>query len=203
MAREHSAVRSPFFGFPARADPSAAGITCGRVFLHTNIILYANDRRDPENASRATECVAAAKPLRAWDNQGFGGIEAAVAKLHRTGKRSMRDLLGRWEAWRSLVHAIIRRRSNSRGVTNRVLGREHHRHRGHAKCGVLYLEDLNAGQLYAERPGKKRAEVGHESPRKVGGRKRRLPYALRWFVAAKRCVERTFAASFAVPGRMG
>ncbi len=125
-----------------------------KVFLDTNLIVYANDARDPEKQARAAECVT-----RVIDD-GTGVVSTQVlqeyavvahAKLQQPGDAILAQLL----LLESLEVILI-----TPAIIRRALELQWHygieywdasilAAAEHAQCTVLFSEDLNPGQLYA------------------------------------------------------
>jgi predicted nucleic acid-binding protein len=125
-----------------------------KVFLDSNLIIYANDARVPEKQARAAECVSRAM------RDGAGVISTQVlqeyavvacAKLHQDPDAVLRQLLLLESLEVVLITpAIIRRALELQGRYQiafwdaSILAAAEH-----ARCTVLFSEDLNPGQLYA------------------------------------------------------
>jgi len=125
-----------------------------KVFLDTNIVVYANDARDQHKQARAIEVVT--RLMR----EGNGVISTQVmqeyavtasGKLHQHPDAILRQLL-LLESLEvvQMTPALIRRalELQSRYVIDfwdaSILSAAEH-----ARCGLLLSEDLNPGQLYA------------------------------------------------------
>ncbi|MEN6493694.1 MAG: PIN domain-containing protein [Thermoguttaceae bacterium] len=125
-----------------------------KVFLDTNLIVYANDARVPEKQTRAIEVVTGAM------RDGTGVISTQVmqeyavvagGKLHQDPDTILRQLL-LLESLEvvQLTPALIRRalelqfRYQIDYWDASILAAAEH-----AQCGFLLTEDLNPGQLYA------------------------------------------------------
>ena len=125
-----------------------------KVFLDTNIIVYGDDPRDQAKKARAAECVTRAM------RDGTGVISTQVlqeyavvagAKLHQEPDVILAHLL-LLESLEVVVitPAVIRRalelqwRYKIDYWDASILAAAEH-----AQCSVLFSEDLNPGQLYA------------------------------------------------------
>jgi predicted nucleic acid-binding protein len=125
-----------------------------KVFIDTNIVVYANDPRDPEKRARATERIRRAM----HDDLGVVSTQVlqeyavvAVAKLHQDPEVILRQLLLLESLEVVLITpALIRRalelqwRYRIQYWDASILAAAEH-----ARCAVLLSEDLNPGQLYA------------------------------------------------------
>jgi predicted nucleic acid-binding protein len=125
-----------------------------KVFLDTNLIVYANDARDARKQSRAIELVA--KAMR----DGTGVISTQVmqeyavvasGRLRQDAETILRQLLLLESLEVVLITPDLIRRAlemQSRyGIDYwdaGILAAAEH-----ARCHVLWSEDFNAGQLYA------------------------------------------------------
>ena len=125
-----------------------------KVFLDTNLIVYANDVRDPQKQARAIELVATAM------REGTGVISTqvmqeyavvAAGKLRQDPDTILRQLL-LLESFEveQITPGLIRRalelqfRYQIDYWDAGILAAAEH-----ARCHVLWSEDLNPGQLYA------------------------------------------------------
>ncbi len=125
-----------------------------KVFLDTNVIVYANDSRDPRKQTRAIEAITDAM------QEGRGVIStqvlqeyavAAVTKLRQPADAVVRQLL-LLESLEivQITPALVRRalelqvRYQIDFWDANILGAAEH-----AACSLLWSEDLNPGQLYA------------------------------------------------------
>ncbi|MGD0899483.1 MAG: PIN domain-containing protein [Thermoguttaceae bacterium] len=125
-----------------------------KVFLDTNLIVYANDTRDAEKHARAIELVTAAM------REGTGVISTQVmqeyavvagSKLQQDPDTILRQLL-LLESFEvvQITPALIRRalelqfRYQIDYWDAGILAAAEH-----ARCHVLWSEDFNPGQLYA------------------------------------------------------
>jgi predicted nucleic acid-binding protein len=125
-----------------------------KAFLDTNVILYANDARDPVKQHRAIEAVA--EQLR--EETGVVSTQvlqeyavAAESKLKQDPDTVLRQVI----LLESLEVVVV-----TPPLIRRAL-ELHHRYRigywdacilgaaEHARCKVVLSEDLNPGQLYA------------------------------------------------------
>ncbi len=125
-----------------------------KVFLDTNIIVYANDPRDAKKRSRAIECIT-----RVMDD-GAGVVSTQVlqeyaaiahAKLHQDQDLILAQLLLLESLEVVLIRPAIIRRALELQWRYRIdywdasiLAAAEH-----ARCTVLLSEDLNPGRLYA------------------------------------------------------
>ncbi len=124
-----------------------------KVFLDTNVIVYANDPRDPEKQSRAAQCIARAM------RDGTGVVSTQVfqefaavagAKLHQDRDAILAQLV-LLEVLEVVfvTPAIIRRALELQwryGIAYwdaSILAAAEQAH-----CAVLLSEDFSAGQLY-------------------------------------------------------
>ncbi len=138
-----------------------------KVFLDTNVLIYANDRRDPAKQARAVEVVTDCM------QQGTGVVstqvlqEYAVAAVEKLGQ-DLEVVLRQLALLESLEVVQI-----TPGLVRRALeiqARYQISHwdaaiiaaAEHAKCSVILSEDLTAGQLYST--------VRAENPFAQGGR---------------------------------
>ena len=125
-----------------------------KIFIDTNIIVYANDARDPDKQAKAIEHMTRAI------SEGFGVISTQVlqeyavtacAKLNQEQNIVLKQLhlLESLEVV-LVVPALVRRALELRfryeinywDATILACAE-------HAKCTALWSEDLNPGQLYA------------------------------------------------------
>lgn len=128
-----------------------------KIFLDTNLIVYANDRRDPSKQAKAIEVVTDAM------RSGIGVISTqvlqeyaatAIAKLGQDIDVILRQLL-LLEAFEvvQMTPSLVRR---SVELTQRY--QVHFWDAGiiaaaeHANCSVLMSEDFSTGQRYANVP---------------------------------------------------
>ena len=125
-----------------------------KFFLDTNVVLYANDARDPHKQSRALDLLT--RGMR----EGTGVIStqvlqeyavAAIGKLHQHPDAVQRQLL-LLESLEvvQITPALVRRalelqlRYQVNFWDASILAAAEH-----AGCTLLWSEDLNPGQLYA------------------------------------------------------
>lgn len=125
-----------------------------KIFIDTNVIVYANDARDPQKQSRAIDVVSRAM------RDGTGVISTQVmqeyavtasGKLHQAPDAVLGQLLRlEWLEVVQITPALIRRALELQlryGIDfwdSSILAAAEH-----ARCEVLLSEDLNPGQLYA------------------------------------------------------
>jgi predicted nucleic acid-binding protein len=125
-----------------------------KVFLDTNVIVYANDPRDPKKRSRATQCITRAM------HDGTGVVSTQVlqeyavvagAKLHQDPDVILRQLLLLESLEVVVITPVLIRRALELQWRYQmafwdatILAAAEH-----AQCTVLLSEDLNPGQLYA------------------------------------------------------
>ena len=125
-----------------------------KAFIDTNILVYANDARDPRKQALAIEVVARAMRdgtgvISAQVMQGYA--VTAAGKLHQDPDAVLRQLL-LLESLEivQISPALIRRALELQlryGIDfwdSSILAAAEH-----ARCEVLLSEDLNPGQLYA------------------------------------------------------
>jgi predicted nucleic acid-binding protein len=125
-----------------------------KLFLDTNLIVYANDARTPEKQGRAIEVIARA--IR----EGTGVISTQVmqeyavvagGELHQNSDTILRQLL----LLESLEVVLITPALIRRGLELQLRYQVDYWDASilaaaeYAQCSVLLTEDLNPGQLYA------------------------------------------------------
>lgn len=128
-----------------------------RVFLDTNIVVYANDRRDAKKQQRAIEVVS--KAMRTSTGvistqvlQEYAAV--ATTRLGQSETATLRQL----ELLESLSVVVLQPAMVRRAVE--IAGRYQISHwdgaiiaaAEHARCDAVLSEDLNAGQAYAGVP---------------------------------------------------
>ena len=166
MAREASGVLRGRLAVQSRRNPQAWELDVTKIFLDTNILVYANDQRDPaQTGDWAIEALATMHgraELGVISTQVLAGVRLGSALQAAPGRRFHRassfSNLSRWRSCNSRP-ALIRRALEFHCVApDQLLGRRHSGRRRSRALHAVVVRGFRAGLDL--RPAPRRESAG-------------------------------------------